>query len=312
MQTVGNEMKKILGLIFFVWTLLAGAGEIELTTESKISEGKGWVVLTLDAPSPEEYAYIISYNAKGGLKSWHDFSYGKGALHDSRPDLQERFGLQHRGRLVVLELNAGDYRVGSINIRKWFTDKSSDGELGIPFSVTEGRANYLGHWNLEVGDMKGRAGSAIGVLLFLNDMGGFSASLKVLDNFGDIQKIFEQHVPQVAPLLQQRLVKSAMVSRDFHPKAKYPPTDFAEVGNVAAVPLSETCRKHYENWLKQKPPRAFAVGLKKGCGFSWGNQPKNPEDSPIPAERVIAACERMNGPCVLYAVDDRVIYKKPD
>ncbi|MFM7001963.1 MAG: hypothetical protein ACKOXU_13040 [Limnohabitans sp.] len=306
-------MKKILGLVLIVWVFLACAGEVDLSVDSQIPSGKGWVVLTVDAPNPDEYAYIISYNAVGGVKNWHDFAYGKGALHDKKPDLQQKYGLQQRGRLVVLELNAGDYRVGSINIRKWLTDKSSDGDLGVRFKVTEGRANYLGHWNFEVTDVEGRAGTAIGYLLFLNDMGGFSASLKVSGQFQEIQKIFEQHAPKVVPFLQESLVKSAVVSRDFHSVAKYPSTGFAEVADVAAVPLaSEGCRKNYENWLKQKPPRAFAVGVQKGCGFSWGNQPKNPEDSAVPAERVISACERVNGQCVLYAVDDRVVYKKPD
>ncbi len=308
-------MKNFLGLVLIAWMFFARAGEIDISVDSQIPPGKGWAVLTIDAPNPDEYAYIIRYNAVGGVKNWHDFAYGKGALHDRRPDLQQKYGIQQRGRLVVLELNAGDYRVGSINIRKWLTDKSSDGELGVRFKVEEGRAKYLGHWNFEIFDAEGRAGTAIGYLLFLNDMGGFSASLKVSGQYQEIQKIFEKHAPKVVPVLQENLVKSAVVSRDFHPVAKYPSTGFAEVGDVSAVPLaSEGCRKNYENWLKQKPPRAFAVGSQKGCGFSWGNQPKNPEDSPIPAERVIAACERGpgNGQCVLYAVDDRVVYKKPD
>ena len=103
---------------------------------------------------------------------------------------------------------------------------------------------------------------------------------------------------------------------DIHSVDKYPPTGFAELSDHAAIPLvnSERCRDNYKNWLLQKNPRAFAVGSNKGCGFSWGLEPKTPGDSAIPAERVISACERVsgNGKCVLYAVDDRVVYKKPD
>lgn len=102
------------------------------------------------------------------------------------------------------------------------------------------------------------------------------------------------------------------MSWGLHSNEKFPASGFAGLDDVLALPVGGQCRKHYENWLLQKPPKAFAVGLNKGCGFTWGMQPKTPGDSTIPAERVITACERTNGTCVLYAVDDRVVYKKQD
>lgn len=331
-------MKALLWFIGLFWMTAVQAGEVDLVENTKMGDGKGWVVFSIDAPDPGQLLYTVSYKSIGGRRLYKDtFSYGKSSFFfDRSPNLSAKYGLAYDGRLLAIELDPGKYLLDTVLIQssqdllkignpktpdavlvmKPGSVKTSDGALNVRFDVEEGKAKYLGHWSLEVGDTQKRTGSYVGLLLLGFDFGGFSLNFKVSDRYADVDKIFSEQVPLVHPNLSPSLVKSAVVTRNFHPSEKYPETAFAPLEDVTAVPLngSENCRRNYENWLKQKPPRAFAVGVQKGCGFSWGNQPKNPDDSPIPAERVIAACERGpgNGQCVLYAVDDRVVYKKPD
>lgn len=329
-------MRKCLSIVCLVWLTVVNAGEVELVDSVRVSDGKGWVVFSLDAPNPDELVYSVGYKSIGKNRPYKDtFSYGKSSVFSERaPNLASKYGLPYDGRLVAIELEPGQYVLDTVTIQsaqdllkvgnpktpdavllmKPGRVKTSDGTLNVRFNVEQGKAKYLGHWTLEVGDTTNRTGTYVGILLLGFDFGGFSLNFKVSDRYEDVRKIFSEKVPLVHADLMSSLVKSAVVTRNFHPLDKYPETAYARLDAVAAVPLhgSENCLRQYENWLKQKPPRAFAVGVHKGCGFSWGNQPKNSEDSPIPAERVIAACERTNGPCLLYAVDDRVVYKKPD
>lgn len=331
-------MRTLLLIVCLVWLSAVKAGEVDLVDSVRINDGKGWVVFSLDAPNPNELVYSITYKSIGNGRRYKDtVSYGKNSLFSERsPNLAGRYGLPYDGRLVAIELEPGAYILDTVTIQsaqellkvarsktsetaflmKPGGVKSSDGALNVRFNVEQGKANYLGHWNLDVGDTGHRVGSYVGILLLGFDFGGFSLNFKVTDKYEDVLRIFSEQVPHVHADLRSSLVKSSVVTRNFHPSDKYPETAFAQIDDVSAVPLngSENCLRQYENWLKQKAPRAFAVGVNKGCGFSWGNQPKNPEDSPIPAERVITACERVqgNGKCVLYAVDDRVVYKKPD
>lgn len=331
-------MKKFLLIAGLFWLAAVKAGEVDLLENARISDGKGWVVFSLDAPNPGELVYSMAYKAIGKGRPYKDtFSYGKSSIFSERsPNLAGKYGLPYDGRLVAIELEPGQYMLDTVTIQsaqdllkvgnpktpeavflmKPGSVRTSDGALNVRFNVEQSKAKYLGHWSLEVGDTAQRTGTYVGILLLGFDFGGFSLNFKVSDRYADVQRIFSEKVPLVHADLTSSLVKSSVVTRDFHPSEKYPGTDFAQLDDVAAVPLngSENCLRQYENWLKQKPPRAFSVGIKRGCGFTWGNQPKNAKDSPVPAERVIATCERVpgNGKCVLYAVDDRVVYKKPD
>lgn len=114
-------------------------------------------------------------------------------------------------------------------------------------------------------------------------------------------------------LMGTQIVEASTLQAIFggvHSSSKYPASGFAPIEDIQAVPLinSEGCRKNYETWLAQKYPKAFAVGVKKGCAYAQGNQPHSLGDSRIPAERVMSICERVNGACQLYAVDDRVVF----
>lgn len=331
-----KRLSIILGVLCWMTTLVTYAAEVTLNENARIGEGKGWVVFSMDAPNPGELVYSVVYKSTGKASPYKDtFSYGKSSIFFERaPNLVSQYGLPYNGRLVAIELEPGQYVLDTVTIQsaqdllklgnpktpdavllmRPGSVRTSDGTLNVRFNVEQGKAKYLGHWTLEVGDTTNRAGTYVGILLLGFDFGGFSLNFKVADKYEDVRKIFSEKVPLVHADLMTSLVKSAVVTRNFHPLEKYPETAYARLDDFAAVPVhdSENCVRQYENWLKQKPPRAFAVGVHKGCGFSWGNQPKNPEDSPIPAERVIAACERTNGPCLLYAVDDRVVYRKPD
>jgi dienelactone hydrolase len=84
---------------------------------------------------------------------------------------------------------------------------------------------------------------------------------------------------------------------------RLPPSDFAKLEDVAAVPnVRDSGRKGYAEFLKKGLPRAFAVG---GTGaWSWANE----GDDPV--ARALANCAKHNAaPCKLYAVDEDVVWK---
>ncbi len=93
-------------------------------------------------------------------------------------------------------------------------------------------------------------------------------------------------------------------------RAAHPTTQFAKLEDVEAVPsISSTCRDRYQTWLTRSNPKAFAVGPKGHCGFSWGTQPTDPALPKDPAERALLACARAgNGDCKLYAIDNAVVW----
>lgn len=85
-----------------------------------------------------------------------------------------------------------------------------------------------------------------------------------------------------------------------------PATDYASISDIAALKLanagSETA---YKTFLGKRLPRAFAIAPKAGKqNYSWGG------DNPI--RSASAACAKANNEtCVLYAVDDAVVWEKP-
>ena len=96
-------------------------------------------------------------------------------------------------------------------------------------------------------------------------------------------------------------------------RAAHPPTQFAKLEDVQAIPsISSNCRDRYETWLTHASPRAFAVGPKGNCGYTWGvrqHTAANPDLLKDPAERALVACTRLgHGDCMLYAIDDAVVW----
>jgi dienelactone hydrolase len=94
-------------------------------------------------------------------------------------------------------------------------------------------------------------------------------------------------------------------------RENYVPSGFATINDVSAPPgLNENCRKRYEEWLKNPPPRGFAIGMDGGCGFSAGTKAPSADLPTDPAERALMACQRVRDRlCRLYAIDDHVVWK---
>lgn len=79
------------------------------------------------------------------------------------------------------------------------------------------------------------------------------------------------------------------------------------------VALEPQADKSYAAFLKRPFPRAFALAAGGGSYAAWTSRPKVPGDDPDPAVRVLTGCEaRFGRKCALYAVDDVVVYRKPD
>ncbi len=83
-----------------------------------------------------------------------------------------------------------------------------------------------------------------------------------------------------------------------------PPTDYAVLENVEAVPfLHESGRAGYRTFLTKSFPRAFAVA--PNGVWSWA------EEGDDPAQRVLANCEAASKQaCQLYALDDYVVWNE--
>ncbi|MBC7607961.1 MAG: prolyl oligopeptidase family serine peptidase [Polaromonas sp.] len=85
-----------------------------------------------------------------------------------------------------------------------------------------------------------------------------------------------------------------------------PPTGYAGVADIEALKRANASSEiSYRTFLKKRLPRAFAIAPKAGKqNYAWGGD--------APMERALAACEKSNNEsCVLYAVDDVVVWKKP-
>ncbi|HUL91058.1 MAG TPA: S1C family serine protease, partial [Burkholderiales bacterium] len=85
---------------------------------------------------------------------------------------------------------------------------------------------------------------------------------------------------------------------------------FAEIGEVDKVPLSPRGKERYAVFLTKAYPRAFAVGERGAWAFAWGARTKDPDASPDPAVRAVQSCEKRQQRCVVYAIDDMVVYQR--
>jgi len=83
------------------------------------------------------------------------------------------------------------------------------------------------------------------------------------------------------------------------------PTNFATIGDVAAVPfLSENGKRAYAEYLTKMTPRAFAVS--PSGAWCWAEEGEDPE------ARALATCSaKSDKPCRLYSVDETVVWN-PD
>jgi hypothetical protein len=108
----------------------------------------------------------------------------------------------------------------------------------------------------------------------------------------------------VAPTEADKLALSTVPSA-IEPKLNRfaAPTDskFANLSDVAAVPVRDDARGKYLQFLTLPMPRAFAVAADGSSRMA--------SDSASAMADVLSACEREGKPCWLYAVDDRVVWR---
>ena len=89
-------------------------------------------------------------------------------------------------------------------------------------------------------------------------------------------------------------------------EARYPTTPFATLNDASKLPnTSPAARKDFQQFAASAVPRAFAVST-NGRHWAWsGNDTES-------IERAIERCAaKAKTSCVLYAVDERVVYRKP-
>jgi hypothetical protein len=87
----------------------------------------------------------------------------------------------------------------------------------------------------------------------------------------------------------------------------------AAIDNADAVPVGERGRAGYRDWLAQATPRAFVVSDSGHWYSTWSDRPKDPNEPRDPSERALKRCNDAGRPhCTLYAVDNRVVYVRPN
>jgi serine protease Do len=93
--------------------------------------------------------------------------------------------------------------------------------------------------------------------------------------------------------------------------AKFTPSGYADIGDLAKLPLQNPkARFVYSEFLTKPFPRAFAVGERGAWWYAWGTRPKDPNLPSDPSVRALQQCEKQRQQrCVLYAVDDVVVYR---
>ena len=89
-------------------------------------------------------------------------------------------------------------------------------------------------------------------------------------------------------------------------EARYPTTPYATLYDAAKLPnTSPAARKDYQQFTASALPRAFAVSSNRRYWAWSGNDTESAEHA---IERCVA---KAKSSCVLYAVDERIVYRKP-
>jgi hypothetical protein len=91
----------------------------------------------------------------------------------------------------------------------------------------------------------------------------------------------------------------------------HPPTNFASLTNVDAVPnIGPNCKERYAQWIKRSNPKAFAISDKGHCSYTATTKSPELGLAADPAERALQLCAKDGArTCRLYAIDDDVVWK---
>ncbi|OWY27330.1 hypothetical protein [Herbaspirillum robiniae] len=90
----------------------------------------------------------------------------------------------------------------------------------------------------------------------------------------------------------------------------YPRTRYAAVSDVTAVPaINQRGRDGYQNWLRQRLPRAFVVASNGGWYATWGMGVTDIPGVSDPATRGMQRCAaRADVVCQVYAINSSVVW----
>jgi dienelactone hydrolase len=134
-----------------------------------------------------------------------------------------------------------------------------------------------------------------------------------LVNFGEINdahnllgqsEYLNLWIPEVDAYLGERRLPNKQVFPEFLPAPCPSPTNYASIGDIAAVPfVGRTQPEFYQKFLSTTDrPRALVVSPKAGSFQSGGFDP---------VARALADCATHGSPCSLYAYDDKVVWTGP-
>jgi hypothetical protein len=86
------------------------------------------------------------------------------------------------------------------------------------------------------------------------------------------------------------------------PVSTFPGSGFAKIDDIDALPAPPPCRRQYERYLSERPPKAYALSrTSRAC--TWAARGERA------AEQALDACRRNAPDCALYAFDDIVVWK---
>ncbi|MEF9674229.1 hypothetical protein QNM99_27460 [Pseudomonas sp. PCH446] len=110
--------------------------------------------------------------------------------------------------------------------------------------------------------------------------------------------------PKVDAFLARLGLPNQPVHPEYLPVPAPPPTQYAGIKDVGAVPLaSDQERQQYRDFLTRPMPRAFLIGENGGVASMYGGF------DPLGAG--LRACKNKGAKCYPYAVDNEVVWVKP-
>jgi dienelactone hydrolase len=127
---------------------------------------------------------------------------------------------------------------------------------------------------------------------FMRDSHGFLGSIEALPIW----------MPKVDAFLQRIGLPAENINSLLLPTPYPPPTHFADIENADALPMvSERGREAYKEFLKKGMPRVFMIA---GDGATYSTV-----GGYDPMAQAMNACERQHEECMVYAVDDQVVWE---